>query len=105
MLRSKRAVAAALEMARDEMNTVEALDADTLRENREKIFVYYAAKDDWVGDEKTAVLEVLGRSDERTYDDPGDTPHSFCVTREHSQRVADRCSRWLTVLTVRGSVM
>lgn len=79
MLYSPSAVAAALRMARDEMDQLKALDTATLQKESHRIYMYYAADDDWVGNEKKVVMEVLGPTD-RVYDDPGDIPHAFCIT-------------------------
>jgi len=97
MLLHSKAAVAALHMARDEMDTVKALDVDTLQANKDHIYAYYAANDGWVGDEKRAIIDVLGRT-ERVCEDSGDTPHSFCIAQEHSSRVAIQCSRWMDII-------
>ncbi|KAG8904441.1 hypothetical protein FRB99_001776 [Tulasnella sp. 403] len=95
MLLCSSAVTAALRLARDEMASVKTLDIALLQYNSSKLYSYYAKKDDWIGVEKDAVVNVLGRS-ERVHEDNTDTPHAFCITEHHSQRVADQCSLWLS---------
>ncbi|KAG9035492.1 hypothetical protein FRB95_011198 [Tulasnella sp. JGI-2019a] len=102
MLLHPKATVAALYMARDEMDTVKTLDIATLQAYNDRIYTYYATNDDWVGDEKPAIIEILGRT-ERLYEDTSDTPHSFCITDRHSLRVATQCSRWMDMLREHGA--
>ncbi|KAG9018868.1 hypothetical protein FRB90_008805 [Tulasnella sp. 427] len=95
MLRSPIAVTSALRMARDEMEVIKDLDTPLLTKYSDKIYFYYALKDDWVGQEKGAVIATLGGSSERITEDPTDTPHAFVITKRHSRRVAEQCSLWL----------
>lgn len=117
MLRSPAAVTSALRMARDEMASVKALEAPLLKKHSEKIYLYCASKDDWVGKEKEGVIAALGGPSERIVEDIDDTPHAFVITEStllckavdcgsrcssgrlrykgHSHRVAKQCSLWL----------
>ncbi|KAG8895609.1 hypothetical protein FRC00_007230, partial [Tulasnella sp. 408] len=80
MLRSPAAVTSALRMARDEMASVKNLEAPLLKKHSEKIYLYCAFKDDWVGKEKEGVIAALGGPSERIVEDIDDTPHAFVIT-------------------------
>ncbi|KAG9049705.1 hypothetical protein FS837_009350 [Tulasnella sp. UAMH 9824] len=80
MLRSPAAVTSALRMARDEMASVKDLEAPLLKKHSEKIHLYCASKDDWVGKEKEGVIAALGGPSERIVEDMDDTPHAFVIT-------------------------
>lgn len=81
MLRSPGAITSALGMARDEMEMVKDLDTSLLKKYSEKIYLYCASKDDWVGQEKEPVLAALGGPSEKVVEDKADTPHAFVITK------------------------
>ncbi|KAG8905903.1 hypothetical protein FRC01_008198, partial [Tulasnella sp. 417] len=80
MLGSPTAITSALGMARDEMASVKDLETPLLKKHSEKIYLYCASKDDWVGKEKEGVIAALGGLSERVVEDGADTPHAFVIT-------------------------
>lgn len=72
-------------MSDDEMKSIRELDVALLNENRRRIWMYFAEKDDWVGEEREVVI--------RAFDpDPGtirvvhgerDIPHAFCISARY----------------------
>lgn len=108
-------------MANQEMNDIKALDdsktsvGQLLREHSDKMWFYYAEKDDWVGNEKETVLGILKGVHEghhvRVVHGQEGIPHSFCVSEysvsenvsnsladhlsAHSEVVAEQCAKWL----------
>ncbi|KAG8954984.1 hypothetical protein FRC04_010468 [Tulasnella sp. 424] len=81
MLRSPGAITSALGMARDEMEMVKDLDTSLLKKYSEKIYLYCASKDDWVGQEKEPLLAALGGPSGKVVEDKADTPHAFVITK------------------------
>ena len=79
-LHSPSAISAVLIMAREEMEQVKTPDAQLLREQTDKIYAYYARHDDWVGEEKDLIIELLGDSS-RIYHDAGNTQHAFTASK------------------------
>jgi Lipid-droplet associated hydrolase len=75
-------------MARDEMRTISAPDASFLTQHSSKLWLYYAEKDDWVGKEREAIIELLGEStDVKIVHDKQGVPHAFCICRLTNTRV------------------
>lgn len=78
-------------MANQEMNEIKALDdsngsvGQSLREHSERMWFYYAEKDDWVGNEKEEVIQVLKEAHEehhvRVVHGQEGIPHSFCISK------------------------
>ncbi|KZT62364.1 alpha/beta-hydrolase [Calocera cornea HHB12733] len=94
-----RILTSALILAWDEMYQVAELDREWLRLNREKIFCFFAKKDNWVGDSRAEVEEALGlhESDGQKRagviaGEPG-IPHAFAL--EHNVHIAEMCIGWL----------
>lgn len=84
-----------LTMAHEEMMTIKGLDEDLLRRNKERLHVYFADQDHWVGEQMWEVLRVLGSEEETVkvvHGEPG-IPHSFCIN--HGETLAEQCTRWL----------
>lgn len=101
-------------MGHDEMSNVRDLDVALLDKHKDRIWFYYAEKDDWVGDQREAVLHAINA-------DPGyvrvvrghrDIPHAFCISMciatlsyvglnfcflpsDHGEQVAEQCYQWL----------
>ncbi|OCH94712.1 alpha/beta-hydrolase [Obba rivulosa] len=88
-------VYAALNMADDEMNTIQDLDVRLLQDYRDRIHIFFAEHDDWVGEQKEAILSAF-------HPDPRslkivhaheDIPHAFCIN--HGDMLARQCLDWL----------
>ncbi|KAJ3989567.1 hypothetical protein F5890DRAFT_1650567 [Lentinula detonsa] len=95
LLRSPSCIKACLSMAHEEMNTIRELDVNLLETYRHRIHMYFAETDGWVGNNKDVILRSFNP-------DPGSVnivhgdhgiPHAFCIN--HSQDLADQCTRWL----------
>lgn len=88
-LSSKQSIFAALSMGAEEMRTIKRLEDHVLEENIEKLFAYYAQRDDWIGAESRAIFTLLnpdGQSS-RLVQGPVDVPHAFCIS-ERSKSVS-----------------
>ena len=113
-LQAPAAIYAAFTMANDEMRTVVELDVDFLCEFSNKIWIYYAEKDDWVGGQREVVLRALRGTpaEARVVHGRSDIPHGFCISEEslsfrqvkafdtfpwsdHSAEVASQCVKWM----------
>jgi dienelactone hydrolase len=78
-------------MANEEMQRIGSLDdgpysdGQLLKENKAKIWFYFAEKDDWVGKEREAILRIMqdGTNEEQVKVVHGEdgVPHSFCISR------------------------
>lgn len=70
-------------MAHDEMNGIRDLDTTLLNIHKEHIWFYYAEKDDWVGDQREAVLCAINADPAyvRVVHGPMDIPHAFCISQ------------------------
>ncbi|KZV93789.1 hypothetical protein EXIGLDRAFT_716768 [Exidia glandulosa HHB12029] len=93
MLHSPSTIYHCLSMGHEEMLTIRELgdDADFLRQNTKKIWAYFAAKDDWVGENRATVIETLGES-RRVEICQLKMPHAFCLN--HGEPMAARCALW-----------
>lgn len=69
-------------MGYDEMVNVRDLDSALLEKHKDRIWLYYGERDDWVGDQREAVLRAIDAH-------PGyagvvyghkDIPHAFCIS-------------------------
>ncbi|KAI9443998.1 hypothetical protein H4582DRAFT_1918432 [Lactarius indigo] len=94
-LQAPAAIYASLTMADDEFKTVLGPDADFLREFSDKVWLYYAERDDWVGGQREVVLRTLRGTpaEVRVVHGPSDIPHGFCLN--HSVDVASQCLKWM----------
>lgn len=92
---SPSAIEATLSMANDEMNTIKELDLPLLQECKDKLYFYYADRDDWVGEEKDRVLKALHPNQEvlSVVHDTHGIPHAFCIN--HGDHLAEQCFSWL----------
>lgn len=68
-LKSPASVLNSLSMANEEMLTIKELDISLLNDIKHKLYFYFAEKDDWVGENKRAILREMA-----------DEPHSIRVT-------------------------
>lgn len=82
-LHSPKSIYAALAMAHDEMQTIKRLDASLLGKHKHRLWFYFAKHDDWVGDQKEAVLESIKPTLEtaRVVHGKQDIPHAFCISQ------------------------
>ncbi|KAF9777446.1 hypothetical protein BJ322DRAFT_1115012 [Thelephora terrestris] len=78
LLRSPAAIYACLTLADEEMKTIVALDEGLLSEHQHKLWLYFAKRDDWLGD------GVHGEPD---------IPHAFCIN--HGDVLAQQSLAWL----------
>jgi hypothetical protein len=74
-------------MAHEEMLTIKDLDAALLDKYKEKVYVYLADKDDWVGlANKDAILRALSPVEAEHHGSVKivhgreDIPHAFCIS-------------------------
>jgi hypothetical protein len=82
-MQSPAAIYAGFTMANDEMKTVLELDVGFLREFSDRVWFYYAEKDDWVGEQREVVLRVLRGTpaEARVVHGRSDIPHGFCISK------------------------
>ncbi|KZV71194.1 hypothetical protein PENSPDRAFT_751907 [Peniophora sp. CONT] len=99
LISSPASVYTSLALAHDEMKTICDLDIQLLREHAEKLHLYFAEEDGWVGNERDKIIETL--KDLHGSDGPAvkivhghrDIPHAFCIN--HGEAVALQCIAWL----------
>ncbi|VDC05282.1 unnamed protein product [Peniophora sp. CBMAI 1063] len=99
LISSPGSVYTSLTLAHDEMKTIRDLDIQLLREHAEKLHLYFAEQDDWIGDERAKIIDAL--KDLHGSDGPvvkvvhghEDIPHAFCIN--HGEAVATQCIAWL----------
>lgn len=85
-------------MSHDEMQSVKEADFDFIASHDNRIRIYFAGKDGWVGRHKQIIMSELQTSSPRIAVAIGpDVPHAFCIN--HSQEVALRCLQWLAELS------
>ncbi|KAF8578408.1 alpha/beta-hydrolase [Ramaria rubella] len=87
---SPSAIFETLTMSHDEMRIITTPEIPLLTQHASKLWFYYADKDDWVGQERERVAELLGDSAAIVY---CRVPHAFCIL--HSDLVAAQCVEWL----------
>lgn len=95
LLHSPSSIAAALNMAGEEMIAVQGLDLVLLEEHRQRLWFYYAGHDDWVGPEKNKLLSSFypDEGSRRIVQDESKIPHAFCIN--HGDQLAEHCHQWL----------
>lgn len=69
-------------MAHDEMNNIRDLDTLLLNMHKGRMWFYYAEKDDWVGDQREAVVRAInaGPANLRLVHGSLDIPHAFPIS-------------------------
>ncbi|KAF8519114.1 hypothetical protein BU17DRAFT_90299 [Hysterangium stoloniferum] len=93
-IRSPDSIFAALILAEDEMRTITAPDHSLLTEHLSKLWLCYAEKDDWVGEEREVLTRLLGEpADVRIVHCNHGVPHAFCIL--HGDLIAQQCGNWL----------
>jgi len=92
-------------MADDEMKTVLELDVSFLREFSDKVWFYYAERDNWVGGQREVVLRALcgTPAEVRVVHGHSDIPHGFSIN--HSAEVASQCVKWMDAGGFLGDVL
>ncbi|KAJ7786128.1 hypothetical protein B0H16DRAFT_1355289 [Mycena metata] len=82
LLNDPATIFACLSMAHEEMVTIREVDLTLLEEHGHKIYLYFAAKDDWVSTYEAKITRLFDASRvERA-----DVPHAFCL--HHGAKVA-----------------
>lgn len=114
-LNSPSCVYASLRMAHEEMITVTDLDISTLQDYRHRLHLYFADRDDWVGEHKDKILNAFDADEGsvKVTHGPKDIPHAFCISAyrmfgmhtsilihnlnvtDHGEEVAEQCFEWL----------
>ena len=81
-LQAPAAIYAAFTMADGEMKTILELDVEFLREFSDRVWFYYAERDDWVGAQREVVLSALRGTpaEARVVHGRSDIPHGFCIS-------------------------
>jgi Lipid-droplet associated hydrolase len=81
-IRSPVSVHASLSMAHDEMRTIRDLDISQLKESHRRLWMYFAERDDWVGEQRESILQAFDAGDESVNVVHGHRgiPHAFCIS-------------------------
>jgi hypothetical protein len=102
-------------MAHEEMATIHELDSALLDEHRHRIYLYYAANDDWVSTHKAKITRMYLPDEMERVVENAHVPHAFCLCMyhltvewstltvlcaAHSAEVASQCSLWLRTLSL-----
>ncbi|KAK7064374.1 lipid droplet-associated hydrolase [Favolaschia claudopus] len=98
LVNSPSAIIACLSMAHEEMNTIREMDWVFLNEHRQRLHLYYAAKDDWVSVHKINITRLFSPEEAARIIDNANVSHAFCLT--HSAEVASQCTLWLRALNL-----
>ncbi|KAF9015551.1 hypothetical protein BDQ17DRAFT_1229560 [Cyathus striatus] len=95
LLNSSSSIEAALFMASDEMDHIKSLDISLLKQYLNRLWFYYAEKDDWVGEEKGRFITSMhpDRDNLQIVHGEQDIPHAFCIN--HGEKLAQQCHVWL----------
>ncbi|CAL1695105.1 unnamed protein product [Somion occarium] len=82
LLQSPSAVYASLTMADEEMKTIKEADTHLLRTHSDRIHIYFAEDDDWVGDQKELLLGIFSehQGNVKIVHGHRDIPHAFCIS-------------------------
>jgi hypothetical protein len=114
LLSSPSSIFAILTMGHEEMVNIRDLDTALLDEHKDRIWLYYAEKDGWVGNQKEAVLRAIDAYPGyvRVVHGHRDIPHAFCISgwhttithvlsinnflfADHGEQLAAQCYEWL----------
>lgn len=84
LIRSPAAIYACLTLAYNEMNTIKELDVDLLQKYRDRIHIFFADTDGWVGGQKETIIKALDADQESVQIIHGqhDIPHAFCISKQ-----------------------
>lgn len=67
-------------MAHDEMINIRQLDSELLNRHKDLLWMYFAECDDWVGQQKVAILGACEGDETRVFHGDSDVPHAFCIS-------------------------
>jgi len=105
LISSPSTIRSTLSMAHEEMSLIKPLDESSsdrhlLAQFADRMYFYFAEKDNWVGKEREVIVKVLERTGHfledmeiRIMHGQEGVPHSFCIT--HSDILAEQCTLWL----------
>lgn len=83
-IESSTAVHSSLAMANEEMKSIKNLDTDVIEQYQDKLRVFHAEQDDWVGEERERLLRLLDHirvaHPSRFIIAPTGVPHAFCIS-------------------------
>ncbi|TDL28202.1 alpha/beta-hydrolase [Rickenella mellea] len=82
LIHSRQVILSALTMAGDEMKTITALDEVHLAQDKHKLWVYLAEKDNWVGEHRDTILREFSDQQHsvRVIQGCNSIPHAFCIS-------------------------
>lgn len=89
LLNSPSAIYAALSMAHEEMKTIKDVDRDLFSVYADRMHLYFAENDGWVGKQKNLLLDLVDER-HRIVHGSSDIPHAFCISKYHE------CIRYVT---------
>ena len=98
-------------MAHDEMSNIRQLDSELLVRHNSLLWVYFAQCDEWIGQQKAAILAALGGDEARVFHGESGVQHAFCISElltsspslttclrcrtDHSEIVGRQCYAWM----------
>jgi hypothetical protein len=111
-IRSPNAVRSSLCMAHDEMKSIRELDVQLIREKTHHLWMYFAERDDWVGENREHIVEAFSDNEVHIKIVHGDRdiPHAFCISMwnarlcqslliiilsDHGEKLAAQCFDWM----------
>jgi len=80
-LRSPQVIFAAMSLAHDEMINIRRLDSELLNRHSDLLWIYFAQRDDWVGQQMATILEAFGGDEARIFHDESGVQHAFCINQ------------------------
>lgn len=73
-----------MSMAHDEMINIRRLDSELLNRHKNLLWIYFAQRDDWVGQQEATILAAFGGDDARIFHDESGVQHAFCISESVS---------------------
>lgn len=85
LLFAPSSIFATLSMGHDEMTNVRDLDIALLNKYKDRIWFYYAEHDNWVGEQREAILRSINADlgYVRVVHGQRDIPHAFCISENN----------------------
>lgn len=80
-VRSPQAIFATMSMAHDEMINIRRLDSGLLNRHKNMLWLYFAQRDDWVGQQKDVILGAFGGDEVRICHGEAGVRHAFCISK------------------------
>ena len=64
------------------MRTITELDEELMNEHQDKLWLYFAERDDWVGDSREEIIGTfhVDHGAVRIVHGEADIPHAFCIS-------------------------